>query len=250
MKALENILSKITYHKYQKELSSQCILKAEFIAEKLTNGEFKELEENMIFMFKRSLEIDRFGQMIIDFAKEAKRNSIYERNAYFFIRYGSVSEIQLIAYDKENDISHIASINEWCFCDIEEIIKTFTEMSLSIFNTINFLLHETHLIPPEEREEGYHISYKLIASNFLEGGEHEIRFGLSCIRMTKDNKIALLTDEEESEESRKRNIIFTNSFRSMENELKKKSVSSLFSTCLYLSQNENSYKRFCHLNSD
>lgn len=249
MKALENILSKITYHKHQKELSSQCILKAEFIAEKLTNGEFKELEENMIFMFKRSLEIDHFDQIIIDFAKEAKRNYIYERNAYFFIRYGSISEIQLIAYDKENDLSHIASINEWCFCDIEEIIKTFTEMSLNIFNTINFLLHETHLIPPEERVEDSYISYKLIASRFLEGGENEIMFGLSCVRMTKDNKIVLLTDEEESEEFRKRNIILTNSFRSMESKLKKKSGSSLFSTYLYLSQNENSYKRFCWLKS-
>lgn len=249
MKALENILSKITYHKYQKELSSQCILKAEFIAEKLANGEFKELEENMIFMFKRSLEIDHFDQMIIDFAKEAKRNYIYERNAYFFIRYGSISEIQLIAYDKENDLNHIASINEWCFCDIEEIIKTFTEMSLNIFSTINFLLHETYLIPPEEREEGNYNSYKLIASRFLEGGEHEIMFGLPCIRMTKDNKIVLLTDEEESEEFRKRSIILTNSFRSMESELKKKSGSSLFSTYLYLSQNENSYKRYCYLNS-
>ena len=248
MKALENILSKITCHKYQKELSSQCILKAEFIAEKLTNGEFKELEENMIFMFKRSLEIDHFDQMIIDFAKEAKRNSIYERNAYFFIRYGSLSEIQLIAYDKENDLGHIASINEWCFCDMEEMIKTFTEMSLNIFNTINFLLHETHLIPPEEKVEDDYNSYKLIVSNFLEKGEHEITFGLSCIKMTKDNKIALLTDEEESEESRKRNIIFTNSLRSMKNKLKK-SDTSMFPSYLYLYQNLNSYKRFCHLKS-
>jgi hypothetical protein len=190
MKALENILSKITYHKYQKELSTQCILKAEFIAEKLTSGEYKEVEENLVFMFKQSLELDNFDQMLLDLAKEVKKDADLDRHAYFFIRHSSVSEIQLIAYDKKNRLTHIATINEWCFCDIEEVIKTFTEISLNIFNSLSYLLHKTHLIPPEEIEEGrFGIPYNSVVSNFIEKGAHQITFGLRVIRMTQDNKI-------------------------------------------------------------
>lgn len=250
MTALENTLSKIIYHKHQMKLALQSIKKLELIAEKITNGEYKDLGENLVFMFKQSLEFDSIDKMFLDLIRETRKNINYEKNVYFFMRYHSASEIQMIAYDKENDISHIAAINEWCFSDMEEIIKTFTELSIEIFNTINYLLHETELIPPEERYDNNYESYKAVVSNFLENEEHEISFGLNCIRMTKDNKIAVLTDALENEEIKRRNIILTNSFRSIESQLKKKPGSSLIANISYYSMHDGSYKRFIYQELD